>query len=93
MANNQTEQKKSGGLNLQALGFNSPMEIIDLLALIKVDGVPVISDDSACLNPKTKTEHVLRFFQEKFGVKAPLLPYVASIIKKNLKTGKIRWSN
>lgn len=88
MANTQT---KASGPNLQALGLKSPMEVIDILGALKIDGVPVILDDKAFLNPQLKAELVIRYFTEKFKVKPNELPYVASLIKKDLKNGKLKW--
>ncbi|MFH1826436.1 MAG: hypothetical protein ABH823_04010 [bacterium] len=88
-----TEQEtQNKGPNLQALGFKSPMEIIDLLALIKVDGEPIIRDDKAWLDPKLKTQTIMEYFLKKFNVKPQDLPYVAASIKHDLKSGKLQWS-
>jgi hypothetical protein len=79
--------------NLQALGFKSPMEVIDLLALLKIDGEPVIKDDRALTDPKLKVQAVMEYFASKFNIKPSDLPYLASLIKQDLKHGKIGWRN
>jgi len=81
------------GPNLKALGFNSPMEVIDLLALIKVDGEPIIKDDQVLLNPQLKADTIVRYFHDKFQVKPNLLPYIAATIKRGLKNGQIKWGS
>ena len=82
MANNQES-------NLKTLGLKSPMEVIDILGALKIDGSPVINDDKAFLNPQLKAETVLRFFTGKFNLKPNELPYLASIIKRKLKSGEL----
>lgn len=67
------------------------MEVIDLLGALKIDGVPVITDEKTLLNPQLKAEIVIRYFGEKFGVKGSELPYLASKIKRDLKAGKLRF--
>jgi len=79
------------GPNLKALGFDSPMEVIDLLAALKIDGKPVIMDDKAFLNPQMKAEQVIKFFNENFNIKPNELPRLASVIKQDLKNGKLGW--
>jgi len=84
------ENKATGnqsGINLQALGLNSPMEVIDLLGMLKIDGDPVIKDDKAFLDPKVKVQEVMDYFSKNFGVTAQELPYVASTVKQELKKG------
>lgn len=85
----QKQAKSNPGPNLKALGFKSPMEIIDLLALLKIDGEPIIKDDRALLNPKLKTQAVAEYFLKNYNVKPNDLPYLASLIKHDLKHGKI----
>jgi len=80
-----------GGLDLKTLGLNSPMEVIDILAALKVDGKPVITDDKALLNPQVKAEHVMNYFKENFNMKSNELPHLASVIKRDLKAGKLGW--
>jgi len=80
-----------GGLDLKTLGLNSPMEVIDILAALKVDGKPVITDDKALLNPQVKAEHVMSYFKENFNLKSNELPHLASVIKRDLKAGKLGW--
>lgn len=84
MANNQES-------NLQALGLKSPMEVIDILGTIKIDGLPIISDEKAILNPQLKAEAILKFFSSRFNIKPNELPYLASIIKRKLKSGELRF--
>ena len=91
MVAHQQTKGKSAGPNLQTLGLKSPMEVIDLLALLKIDGEPIIKDDRVLLNPKLKTHAVLEYFQKMFNVKPNDLPYLASLIKNDLKHGKIGW--
>jgi len=81
----------SGGPDLKSLGLNSPMEVIDILGAVKIDGQPVIIDDKAHLNPQVKAEQVIKFFNEKFNVKPNDLPNLASVIKRDLKAGKLGW--
>ena len=87
---NQTQQK---GPNLEALGLKSPMEVIDLLALLKIDGEPVITDDRILLDPKLKAQAVMECFMKKYNVKPNELPYLASIIKQDIKHKKIKWEH
>lgn len=84
------QAKDQAAQNLQRLGFKSPMDVIDFLAMLKVDGVPIITDDNVRLNPQLKAAEVIKYFGEKYGVKPNNLPYVASIIKRDLKNGKLR---
>lgn len=87
---NQNTTTKSGP-NLAALGFKSPMEVIDILALLKVDGEPIIKDDRAILDPKLKAQAVLEYFHTKFNITPNDIPYLASLIKQDLKSGKLNW--
>jgi len=91
MALHQQTKEKSAGPNLQALGLKSPMEVIDILALLKIDGEPVIKDDRALLDPKLKAQVIMEYFHKKFNIPPNDLPYLASIIKHDLKHGKIGW--
>jgi len=84
---NQKPQEKQGGINLQLLGFKSPMEVIDILALIKVDGEPVVKDDKSFLDPRMKAKEVMEYFHKSFGVSPDELPYVAYVIKRKIKKG------
>jgi hypothetical protein len=90
MANQATKENQAGP-NLQALGLKSPMEVIDILGAVKIDGAPIITDDKAFLNPQLKAELVVRYFNEKFGVKPSELPHLASLIKRDLKSGKLKF--
>ena len=87
--NQNTKQK--AGPNLTALGLKSPMEVIDILALLKVDGEPIVKDDRAILDPKLKAQTVLEFFHKKFNISPNEIPYLASLIKHDLKNGKLSW--
>ncbi|OGC25276.1 hypothetical protein A2291_03670 [candidate division WOR-1 bacterium RIFOXYB2_FULL_42_35] len=82
MSIQQKEQTK--GPDLKALGLKSPMEVIDILALIKIDGKSVINDHSILLNPKAKAQAVVEFYHENFNVKPNDLPHIASMIKKEI---------
>lgn len=84
-------QRDSSGPNLETLGLKSSMEVIDILAALKIDGNPVIKDDKALLNPQVKAEEVMHFFNDNFNVKPSDLPYLASVIKQDIRAGKIRW--
>ncbi|MDD5593255.1 MAG: hypothetical protein PHG97_00760 [Candidatus Margulisbacteria bacterium] len=84
-------QEKNSGPNFQALGFKSPMEVIDLLAMLKIDGEPIIKDDSALLDPKAKAQAIMQYFAEKHNMKPNDLPYIAAVIKQDLKAGRIKW--
>lgn len=83
--------KNTSAPNIQALGLKSPMEVIDILALLKIDGEPIIKEDKLLLNPNTKAQAVMKYFQEKFKLPPQDLPYLASLIKHDLKHGKIGW--
>lgn len=91
MTANQAVKEKQSGPNLKALGLKSPQEVIDLLALLKIDGQPIINDDRALIDPKQKAQKVMEYFQKKFDVKPNDLPYLASLIKNDLKHGKLSW--
>ena len=85
----QASQPNQAGPDLKALGLNSPMEIIDILGALKIDGSPIITDEKAILNPQMKAEQVIKFFNENFNVKPNELPNLASVIKNDLKAGKL----
>jgi len=87
----ETARANQAGPDLKALGLNSPMEVIDILAALKIDGKPIIIDDKAFLNPQMKAEQVMKYFHENFGMKTNELPHLASVIKRDLKAGKLRW--
>jgi len=86
MANDKETQLKS-------LGLKSPMEVIDILALLKVDGEPIVKDDAALLDPKAKAQAVMQYFLEKHNKQPNELPYIAAIIKQDLKAGRIKWGH
>ena len=75
------------GPNLEALGFKSPMDVIDVLAMLKIDGEPVVKDDKAFLNPQTKAQEVLDYFTQNFNMSPKELPYFASAVKQEIKKG------
>jgi hypothetical protein len=77
--------------NLKTLGLKSPLEVIDILGALKIDGVPIINDEKVILNQQLKAEAIFKFFATKFGVKPNELPIIASLIKKKLKTGELRF--
>ncbi|MCU0640689.1 MAG: hypothetical protein MUC35_01225 [Candidatus Margulisbacteria bacterium] len=84
-------QNNSGGPDLKSLGLNSPLEVIDILGAMKIDGRPVITDDKAHLNPTVKAETVVKFFTENFNMKPSELPHLASVVKRDLQAGKLDW--
>jgi len=85
------KQQKSKGPDLKTLGLKSAQEVFDLLALLKIDGEPIIKDDRQLLDPKAKAQAVFKYFHETFDVEPDELPLLASLIKKDLKAGKIGW--
>jgi len=87
----QAGNTNQSGPDLKALGLNSPMEVIDILGALKIEGKPVITDDKAFLNPQVKAESVIKFFNDNFNVKPADLPHLASVIKRDLKAGKLGW--
>jgi hypothetical protein len=89
----QQKTQQNQGPNLKALGLKSPMEVIDLLALLRIDGQPVITDNNAILDPNLKAKAVMEFYHNNFNVKPGDLPYLASLVKHNLKNGNISWRN
>ena len=87
-----TETKaNSSGPDIKALGFNSPMEVIDLLSILRINGQPVIIDDKSLLDPKTKAQAVIEYFNKHYKIQPKDLPYLASLIKHDLKHGKLSW--
>lgn len=66
------------------------MEVIDILASLRIDGEPVVKDDKAFLNPDQKANAVINYFKN-FGVAPNELPHLASVIKQELRQGKINW--
>jgi len=86
-----TQNQQNKGPDLKALGFKSPAEIIDILAMLKIDGERVIKDDSVLLNPQAKAKSVMGFFIKRFKLDPAKLPYLASLVKHDLKNGKISW--
>ena len=84
-------QTNTSGPDLKGLGLSSPMEIIDILGALKIDGQPVITDDKAHLNPTVKAEAVVKFFTDNFNMKPSELPHLASVVKRDLKAGKLGW--
>lgn len=90
----QANSGNQSGPDLKSLGFNSPMEVIDLLACMEFrddSGVKfVINDDKAFLNPQMKAEQVVKFYKENFNINPGDLPQLASIMKQDLKAGKLK---
>jgi hypothetical protein len=76
---------------LKTLGLKSPMEVIDILGALKIDGAPIINDEKVILNQQLKTEAIFKYFAAKFNVKPNELPYIAALIKKKLKNGELRF--
>lgn len=85
------QETKKPGLDLKALGLKSAAEVFDILALLKIDGEPVIKEDQSLLDPREKARTVFEFFQQKFNLEPENFPYLASMIKRDLTNGKIRW--
>lgn len=79
--------QNNSGPNLESLGFKSPMDVIDILSILKIDGEPVIKDDKAFLDPKSKAKEVMSYFKQNFSVDPQELPYLASEVKKQMKQG------
>jgi len=84
MANEQTATQNKGP-NLKLLGFKSPMEVIDILSIIKIDGEPIVKDSKAFLDQNLKAQIVMSYFKDRYNVDSNLLPYLASVIKKDVK--------
>jgi hypothetical protein len=84
---------RNQGPNLESLGFKSPLEVFDILSLLKIDGEPIVRDDRALLDPKQKAQAIMEYLHGKFNLKPNDLPYLASLIKRDLKQGKIGWRN
>ncbi|MBU1026231.1 MAG: hypothetical protein KKA31_00705 [Candidatus Margulisbacteria bacterium] len=85
------QNTQTKGPDFNALGLKSPMEVIDLLALLKIDGEPVIIDDKVLLDPKEKARAVMEYFGRRFNISPNDLPYFASLIKHDLKNGRLGW--
>ncbi|MFC1568268.1 hypothetical protein ACFL37_01055 [Candidatus Margulisiibacteriota bacterium] len=84
-------QTRNQGPDLKALGLKSPMEVFDILSLLKIDGEPIVKDDRQLLDPKQKAQAIMEYFHKGFQIKPSDLPYLASLIKRDLKSGKIGW--
>ena len=65
------------------------MEVFDILALLRIDGEPVIKEDKSLLDPKAKAQAVAEYFMQKFSLKLIDLPYLASQVKHDIKHGQI----
>lgn len=78
------------GPNLPLLGFKTPMDVIDLLAIIKIDDEPVIKEERCLLDPKLKAQAVMEYYYKKFKVDPNDLPYLASLVKKEIKQRKAK---
>lgn len=83
-------QGSTSGPNFQALGV-TPSMVIDTLAAMSIDGEPVIKDDRAFTDPTLKAQAVMDYFNKKFGVPPQELPYLVSVIKKDMLLGNIDW--
>jgi hypothetical protein len=83
-------QAKVSGPDFKMLGI-TPGQVIDLLAALKVDGQPVITDDRAFADPSLKAQAVLEYFNKNFGISPTELPHLASVIKQDLRQGRIDW--
>lgn len=83
-------QGKASVPDLQKLGVTAG-QIFDILGALKVDGQPVISDDRAFTDPNLKAQAVLEYFNKNFGISPNELPYLASVIKQDLRQGRIDW--
>jgi hypothetical protein len=83
----QTKPNKKSAI--QNLGLKSPMEVIDILSLCRVEGEPVIKDDKDWLDPNRKAKAVVSFFTSKFDIDPKDLPYLASLIKHDIKNGRL----
>ena len=81
--------KQNKPADLKALGLKSPMEVIDILALLRIDGEPVIKDDKDLLDAKRKAKAVVEFYTSHFQIDPKDLPYLASLVKHDIKHGKI----
>lgn len=73
--------------NFQALGLRSPMEVIDILGMLEIDGDPVIKNDKSFLDPQLKAQEVMTYFKDNLGIQPNELPYIASTIKNEMKKG------
>ena len=74
-----TQKKDQAGPDLKALGLKSAMEVFDILALLKIDGQPIIKDDRDLLDPKKKAQTVMEYFYKEFNTRPDDLPYLASL--------------
>ncbi len=88
---NTVKQPQNQGPDLKALGLKSPAEVIDILSVLKIDGQPVITNDRDHLDPKQKAQTIMQYFQARFKIEPNDLPYLASMIKNDLKCGKLKW--
>lgn len=88
---NEVKQAPKKGPDLKALGLKSPAEVIDILSVLRIKGKPVITNDRAHLDPKLKAQTVMQYFQSKFKIEPNDLPHLASIIKKDLRSGRLKW--
>jgi hypothetical protein len=80
-------QNKANGPDLKSLGFNSPTEIIDILASLKVDN-HLVCPPEAFGDPQQKAMQVVKFFADNFDMKPNELPHLASVVKKELQAGR-----
>ena len=87
MVANPSANVNQAGPNLESLGLKSPMEVIDILGMLKIDGDPVIKDDKAFLDPRVKAKEVMEYFMKNFNVNPKELPHLASVVKHEMKRG------
>lgn len=83
-------QGNTSGPDFKMLGI-TPGQVIDILGALKVDGQPVISDDRAFTDPTLKAQTVLEYFNKNFGIPPTELAHIASVIKQDLRQGRIDW--
>ncbi|PIS28703.1 hypothetical protein COT42_07150 [Candidatus Saganbacteria bacterium CG08_land_8_20_14_0_20_45_16] len=81
---------KQNGPSLESLGLKSPIEIFDILSILRVDNEPLIKSSQALLDQKLKAQTIMEYFKTKFNISPGDLPYLASMIKHDLKHGKIK---
>lgn len=75
--------------DLQKLGFKDPDAVINFLAVCSFGGKSVINDLQLALTLKGKADQVIKFFQDH-GVKINELPQLASMIKNDIRAGKVQ---
>ncbi len=81
--------KVNNAPNTAPLGLDSPMEAINILALLKIGDELVVKGDKAFLDPKAKTDAVVAFFK-KAGFTPNDLLHFAAAIKRDLQHRKLK---